>query len=93
MGEFLNSEQTSLSCLNAGRDASSVTYRWLFQGDASLILTLAETSLVSCDVGGGQACICREGVSGCMSDICVSLFTWTMCSFAGQAAEECRGAA
>lgn len=46
MGEFLNSEQTSLSCLNAGRDASSVTYRWLFQGDASLILTFGRD--ISC---------------------------------------------
>lgn len=39
MGQFLNSEQTNLYCLNAGRKANSVIHKWLFQGDALLILT------------------------------------------------------
>lgn len=39
MGQFLNSGQTSLSCLSASRKANSVIHRWLFQGDALLILT------------------------------------------------------
>lgn len=92
MGQFLNSEQTSLSCLNAGRNANSVTHRWLFKGDASLILTFGGDTLASCDVGGGQACICREGVSGCISHIYVGLFTCTVCAFTGQATEEGSGA-
>ena len=39
MGQFLNSEQTSLRCLNAGGKANSVIHKWLFQGDALPILT------------------------------------------------------
>ena len=54
MWQFFNIEQTSLSGLHAGRKANSVIHRWLFQGDALLILTF-----------GGRHPLClviREGV-------------------------------